>query len=76
MGVCDCDLCKEIRAYKKAVEETGAGDAFCVGFVSAYLYHQSLETCLEWGKRNAASVVTQIGAKDGLLTKREIVELK
>jgi len=21
MGVCDCDLCKEIRAYKKAVEE-------------------------------------------------------
>jgi len=58
--------------YKKTIDETGAGDAFCVGFISAYLHHQPLEICLDWGKRNAASVVTYIGAKDGLLSKREI----
>lgn len=51
----------------RAVEETGAGDAFGAGFISAYILGHELPTCLEWGKKNAASVVQQIGAKKGLL---------
>jgi len=52
----------------ETVEETGAGDAFGVGFVSAYLHDKNLTECCEWGKRNAASVVKSVGAKTGLLT--------
>lgn len=50
------------------IEETGAGDAFGVGFVAAYLYGKDLAECCEWGKKNAASVVRTVGAKNGLLT--------
>ncbi len=50
-----------------AVDETGAGDAFCVGFVSALLHNKTPQDGIEWGKRNAASVVQQLGAKPGLL---------
>jgi ribokinase len=54
------------------VEETGAGDAFAVGFVSAYLHQKSLLESCEWGKKNAASVVKAVGAKKGLLTLAKI----
>ena len=55
-----------------AVDDTGAGDAFAVGFVTAYLKKQSLSVCSEWGMRNAASVVSFLGAKQGLLTITQI----
>ncbi len=54
------------------VEETGAGDAFASGFIAALLYGKSLEGCITWGKRNAASVVQHLGAKKGLLRREEI----
>jgi sugar/nucleoside kinase (ribokinase family) len=54
------------------VEETGAGDAFCVGYVAGHLYGLSPVESAEWGKREAASVVQKMGAKTGLLTKNEI----
>ncbi len=49
-------------------DETGAGDAFGVGFVSAHLRGASLQECIELGKANAAGVVQQMGAKAGLLS--------
>ena len=52
---------------QKAVDETGAGDSFAVGFVSEYLRGGELEDCLNLAKKNAASVVGQVGAKSGLL---------
>lgn len=52
---------------KPVVDETGAGDAFAVGFVSAFLNDKSIEESCELGKRNAASVVQQYGAQAGLL---------
>lgn len=51
----------------KAVQETGAGDAFVTGVVSAYLYERRTAEAIEWGKKNAASVVQNMGAKTGLL---------
>ncbi len=54
------------------VEETGAGDAFSVGFIAAYLYEKSLSEACDWGKRNAAGVVKAIGAKNGLLSLAQI----
>ncbi len=63
----------EYQAQKvEAVDNTGAGDAFAVGFVTAHLLDHPIETAIEWGKKNAASTVQSIGAKDGLLTLSEI----
>lgn len=56
----------------KTVEETGAGDSFASAFLSSMLLENSLATCVEWGKKNAASVVQHLGAKKGLLTREEI----
>ena len=49
------------------VQETGAGDAFASGFVSSWLRGKSLEEATDLGKKNAASVVSHMGAKTGLL---------
>lgn len=54
-----------------AVDTTGAGDAFAVGYVSAYLHGHAGEVGVEWGAKNAASVVQQVGAKPGLLKNLE-----
>ncbi len=56
----------------KVMQETGAGDSFIVGFVSAHLLGKDLVECVEWGKRNAASVVQQMGAKKGLLRRKDL----
>ena len=54
------------------VERTGAGDAFASGFLSAVLSGQSFKDSMEWGSLNASSVISKIGAQQGLLTKQEI----
>lgn len=68
---------KELLTYDsiaiKTVEETGAGDAFCTGFISAQIMHKSVNESVDWGKKNAASVVQFLGAKEGLLTREKIV---
>jgi len=52
----------------EAVDETGAGDAFIVGYLTAQIKEKSIEDSCEWGIKNAISVISQIGAKPGLLT--------
>jgi len=52
----------------KTVEETGAGDGFGSGFVAALMKGHDIETALTWAKKQAASVVSYMGAKHGLLT--------
>ncbi|MBI4948007.1 carbohydrate kinase family protein [Candidatus Berkelbacteria bacterium] len=59
------------------VDATGAGDAFASGFLAAYLSDSieassQLSTSLRWAIANSASVVSQLGAQAGLLTKREL----
>jgi len=55
-----------------SVEETGAGDAFLVGFVSAHIIGKNIEESCRWGIKNASSVIQQMGAKTGLLNRRDL----
>lgn len=56
------------------LETTGAGDAFASGFLAAMFYGKDLETALDWGLKNSASVIQKVGAVDELLTKDVILE--
>ncbi|MBI3888064.1 hypothetical protein HY310_03285 [Candidatus Microgenomates bacterium] len=51
----------------KVVEVTGAGDAFSSGFLAALFNEKDLQIALSWGLKNSASVVSKIGAIEGLL---------
>lgn len=55
-------------------ERTGAGDAFASTTISALALGKDLETAIKWGAINSQSVVQQIGAQKGLLTRKEIEE--
>jgi ribokinase len=63
---------EEIHDFGKKVDATGAGDSFAAGFLSAIHHKKSAQEALRWGSRNAGSVITKIGALEGLLTKEEI----
>lgn len=54
----------------KAIQETGAGDAFVMGMSAAFLHDREVAEAVEWGKASSASVIQYMGAKTGLL--REI----
>ncbi len=56
----------------KPVDETGAGDAFGSASLSALILGHNLQTSLEWGIKNSASVVSLMGAKPGILTISQI----
>lgn len=57
---------------KPPYERTGAGDAFASTVVSALALGHDLKTSLSWGAVNSMSVVQQVGAQKGLLTREEI----
>lgn len=56
----------------KSMDDTGAGDAFVSGAVYGVLNGFDLENILKSGLASGGSVVTKLGAKDGLLRKGEI----
>lgn len=56
----------------EVVEVTGAGDAFSSGFLAAIFYDKNLEEALDWGLKNSASVVSKVGAIEGLLCLKNI----
>lgn len=57
---------------KPPFERTGAGDAFASTFVAALGLGKSVAEALRWAPVNAMSVVQQIGAQAGLLTRPEL----
>jgi ribokinase len=59
-------------ANTEVIEKTGAGDAYTSGFLAAILNDKSIEEAMRWGTQDAASVIQQIGAEVGLLTKEEL----
>lgn len=57
----------------KSVDMTGAGDAFGSGFLAGYIRSRGKTSqALNLAVRNSSSVVTQIGAKRGLLSKAKL----
>ena len=59
---------------KPAYERTGAGDATTSTFVVALSLGKSLEEALLWGPINSMSVVQEIGAQKGLLTREALLQ--
>ncbi|MDP3954360.1 MAG: carbohydrate kinase family protein [bacterium] len=49
------------------VERTGAGDAFGSGFTSEHMRTGDIKKAIQFATANASSVVTQFGAKAGIL---------
>ena len=58
---------------KPPLERTGAGDAFASTVTSALALGKTLQEALQWGPINSMSVVQEIGAQKGLLS-REALE--
>jgi ribokinase len=56
-------------------ERTGAGDAFASTFVAALMKGSNIEGALQWGPINSMNVVQHTGAREGLLTEKEIGNL-
>jgi ribokinase len=56
------------------VDRTGAGDAFSSTFTSALALGLDVPTALRWGPINSMSVVQEIGAQKGLLSRAQIEE--
>ena len=53
-------------------ERTGAGDSFASTMVSAIALGKTLEEALMWGPINSQSVVQQVGAQKGLLSREKL----
>lgn len=53
----------------KVIDRTGAGDAFGSGFLSQWVQEKSLKDSIIFASANSTSVVTKIGAKEGILHK-------
>lgn len=71
--VCHQGACTWYEGIKTTmVDSTGAGDAFGSGVVAGLVLGKTIEEAIEWGKRQAASVVEHIGAKKGLLRLDEL----
>ncbi|MDD4607048.1 MAG: carbohydrate kinase family protein [Patescibacteria group bacterium] len=56
----------------KAKDTTGAGDALASGFLSQYIQGVNFKKSLQAGTKNSFSVLKQVGAQNGLLTKAEL----
>ncbi|MCR4276059.1 MAG: carbohydrate kinase family protein [Candidatus Parcubacteria bacterium] len=59
---------------KPAYDRTGAGDAMSATFVTAIAQGYSLHDALLWGPVNSMSVVREIGAQKGLLTRDALLK--
>jgi sugar/nucleoside kinase (ribokinase family) len=59
---------------KPPLERTGAGDAFSATFTVALALGMNIKDALKWAPINPMSVVQQVGAREGLLTRKELEE--
>ncbi len=65
---------KTIQPYKvKAVDTTGAGDAFNAGFLYGLLHDKPLTECGRLGNYVAAQSVTKMGARAGLPCEKDLM---
>ena len=59
---------------KPPYDRTGAGDAFSSTFAVARMMGKSIEEALLWAPINSMSVVQQVGAQKGLLTRERLID--
>jgi ribokinase len=59
---------------KDPVDRTGAGDSFSSTVTSALALGMTLPEALSWGPINSMSVVQEVGAQKGLLTREKLQE--
>jgi ribokinase len=57
---------------KPPVDRTGAGDSFSSTFTAALAEGKDIPTAIQWGPVNSMSVVQDIGAQAGLVTREEL----
>ena len=66
-----------VKSYRtKVVDTTGAGDAFCAGFLYALIKGKDIYACAKLGNFVASRCITQIGARNGLPRLSELRKLK
>jgi len=66
-----------IYKEQKTVDRTGAGDAFGSGFVAGFMRHpEDITYAIKLGSANATSKIEGLGAKFGLLSRREFENSK
>jgi ribokinase len=64
-----------VEAFKvNVVDTTGAGDAFCAGFLYGLIKHKSLEECGRIGNFVASRCITRMGARLGLPTLEDLAK--
>ncbi len=60
----------------KAVDSTGAGDAFLSGFMYGLFYDYPLEECLLFGNITGGKSITKVGALSAFVREKELLEYK
>lgn len=56
----------------KAVDWTGAGDSFSSGFLSGFIFSKGdIKYAIQLGMANSSACLTELGAKNGLLKKKD-----
>ena len=66
---------RNVEAFKvSVVDTTGAGDAFCAGFLYGLIKHKSLEECGRIGNFVASRCTTEMGARAGLPTLEDLTK--
>jgi ribokinase len=64
-----------VEAFKvSVVDTTGAGDAFCAGFLYGLIKHKGLEECGRIGNFVASRCTTKMGARVGLPTLKDLIK--
>lgn len=62
-----------VKSYQtKVVDTTGAGDAFCAGFLYGLIKGKDLYTCAKLGNFVASRCISKIGARTGLSTQKDL----
>lgn len=56
---------------ERLADRTGAGDAFGAGFVAGLMRKNNIEYAIRLASANATATVEEVGATEGLLTRRE-----
>ena len=54
------------------IEMTGTGDSYATGFISALHLGKDIPEAMKWGTTNAAAKLQKIGAREGLLHRKEM----